>query len=72
MALGARLARFDPCRVRTLARSETAGPPAKRRQSLANSAPCPLSYVAVGAGPEPAFIDVDADFRTAMTVGKKI
>jgi uncharacterized peroxidase-related enzyme len=29
-------------------------------------------FDAVGAGPEPAFIDADADFRSAMTVGKKI
>jgi hypothetical protein len=26
----------------------------------------------VGAGPEPAFIDTDANFRNAMTVGKVI
>jgi uncharacterized peroxidase-related enzyme len=29
-------------------------------------------FDAVGAGPEPAFMDADADFRSAMTVGKKI
>jgi uncharacterized peroxidase-related enzyme len=29
-------------------------------------------FDAVGAGPEPAFIDTDADFRAAMTVGKEI
>jgi uncharacterized peroxidase-related enzyme len=29
-------------------------------------------FDAVGAGPEPAFIDTDADFRRAMTVGKEI
>ena len=29
-------------------------------------------FDAVGAGPEPAFIDADADFRRAMTVGKEI
>lgn len=29
-------------------------------------------FDAVGAGPEPAFIDADADFRNAMTVGKAI
>jgi uncharacterized peroxidase-related enzyme len=27
---------------------------------------------ATGAGPEPAFLDTDADFRSAMTVGKAI
>ncbi|MEH2627487.1 putative peroxidase-related enzyme [Bradyrhizobium sp. AZCC 1719] len=29
-------------------------------------------FDAVGAGPEPAFIDADADFRKAMTVGRAI
>ena len=29
-------------------------------------------FDAVGAGPEPAFIDADAGFRAAMTVGKAI
>jgi uncharacterized peroxidase-related enzyme len=29
-------------------------------------------FDAVGAGPEPAFIDSDEEFRTAMTVGKTI
>jgi uncharacterized peroxidase-related enzyme len=29
-------------------------------------------FDAVGAGPESAFIDTDADFRSAMTVGKEI
>jgi uncharacterized peroxidase-related enzyme len=29
-------------------------------------------FDAVGAGPEPAFIDADADFRDAMTVGRAI
>lgn len=29
-------------------------------------------FDATGAGPEPAFIDADADFRAAMTVGKAI
>ena len=29
-------------------------------------------FDAVGAGPEPAFIDPDADFRRAMTVGKPV
>lgn len=29
-------------------------------------------FDAVGAGPEAAFIDTDADFRTAMTVGRKV
>jgi alkylhydroperoxidase family enzyme len=29
-------------------------------------------YDAVGAGPEPAFIDADARFRDAMTVGRAI
>jgi uncharacterized peroxidase-related enzyme len=29
-------------------------------------------FDAVGAGPEPAFIDTDADFRRAMTVGRAI
>jgi len=29
-------------------------------------------FDAVGAGPEPAFVDADAEFRTAMTVGKLI
>jgi len=29
-------------------------------------------FDAVGAGPEPAFIDADAKFRSAMTVGKGI
>ncbi len=29
-------------------------------------------FDATGAGPEPAFVDVDADFRGAMTVGKSI
>jgi len=29
-------------------------------------------FDAVGAGPEPAFIDTDADFRRTMTVGKEI
>jgi uncharacterized peroxidase-related enzyme len=29
-------------------------------------------FDAVGAGPEPVFIDADADFRHAMTVGKQI
>jgi alkylhydroperoxidase family enzyme len=29
-------------------------------------------FDAVGAGPEPSFIDADADFRQAMTVGKDI
>ena len=29
-------------------------------------------FDAVGAGPEPAFIDADANFRTAMTVGEVI
>lgn len=29
-------------------------------------------FDAVGARPEPAFIDTDAEFRAAMTVGKPI
>ena len=29
-------------------------------------------FDAVGAGPEPVFIDADADFRRAMTVGREI
>jgi uncharacterized peroxidase-related enzyme len=29
-------------------------------------------FDATGAGPEPAFVDTDADFRRAMTVGKAI
>jgi uncharacterized peroxidase-related enzyme len=29
-------------------------------------------FDAVGAGPEPAFLDADAEFRDAMTVGKRI
>ena len=29
-------------------------------------------FDAVGAGPEPAFVDADANFRSAMTVGKAI
>ena len=29
-------------------------------------------FDAVGAGPEPAFLDTDANFRSAMTVGKAI
>ena len=29
-------------------------------------------FDATGAGPEPAFLDPDAGFRTAMTVGKPI
>lgn len=29
-------------------------------------------FDATGAGPEPAFVDTDADFRSAMTVGKAI
>lgn len=29
-------------------------------------------FDAVGAGPEPVFIDTDANFRSAMTVGKGI
>lgn len=29
-------------------------------------------FDAMGAGPEPAFVDADASFRTAMTVGRKI
>lgn len=29
-------------------------------------------FDAVGAGPEPAFLDADANFRNAMTVGKAI
>jgi uncharacterized peroxidase-related enzyme len=29
-------------------------------------------FDATGAGPEPAFVDTDADFRSAMTVGREI
>ena len=29
-------------------------------------------FDAMGAGPEPAFLDTDADFRRAMTVGREI
>jgi alkylhydroperoxidase family enzyme len=29
-------------------------------------------FDALGAGPEPVFIDADADFRRAMTVGREI